>query len=196
MDTCFCGAVLRAHPAALANAGMLWNMLMSHADTPRRHTSGHKFVRIVGLLWLGVVLVILAGALVAPYVGRIADVILHYTAHRHWTLLTLHPAHTFVDFSSPAHTVKSYYSALYRGDGATMDRLTIGPFRDQMRLRVVHAEAVPPQTTYRSYLNTEVYAPHLAVVREKFHLFWQRGLHFHLERSGTDWQIVRVELVQ
>jgi hypothetical protein len=65
-----------------------------------------------------------------------------------------------------------------------------------MRLRVGHAEAAPPDTLYRSYLNTEVQAPHLAVVTEKFHLFWQRGLLFHLEHSGTEWQIVRVELVQ
>jgi hypothetical protein len=65
-----------------------------------------------------------------------------------------------------------------------------------MRLRVGHAEAAPPDTLYRSYLNTEVQAPRLAVVTEKFHLFWQRGLLFHLEHSGTEWQIVRVELVQ
>jgi hypothetical protein len=153
-------------------------------------------LRIAGLLWLGALLVILVGALVAPHVGRIADAVLHYTAHRHWTLLTLSTAQTFVDLSSPPHTVKSYYSALYRGDVATMDRLTRGAFRDQMRLRVVHAEAAPPDTLYRSYLNTEMQAPHLAVVTEKFHLFWQRGLLFHLEHNGTEWQIVRVELVQ
>jgi hypothetical protein len=171
-------------------------MTMSHVDPPRRHASGRKFLRIAGLLWLGVLLVILVGALVAPHVGRIADVVLHYTAHRRWTLLTLSTAQPFVDLSSPAQTVKSYYSALYRGDVATMDRLTIGAFRDQMRLRVVHAEPAPPHTLYRSYLNTEMQAPHLAVVTEKFHLFWQRGLHFHLERRGTEWQIVRVMLVQ
>jgi hypothetical protein len=169
---------------------------MSHAEPPRSHTSGRKFLRIAGLLWLGTLLIILVGALVAPHVGRIADAVLHYTAYRHWTLLTLSTAQTFVDLSSPPHTVKSYYSALYRGDVATMDRLTRGAFRDQMRLRVVHAEATPPDTLYRSYLNTEMQAPHLAVVMEKFHLFWQRGLLFHLEHSGTEWQIVRVELVQ
>lgn len=171
-------------------------MTMSHAEPPRRHTSGRKFLRITGLLWLGAILVILVGALVAPHVGRIVDVVLHYTTHRHWTLLTLPTAQTFVDLSTPAHTVKSYYSALYRGDVATMDQLTIGAFRDQMRLRVVHAEAAPPNTLYRSYLNTDTQAPSLAVVTEKFHLFWQRGLRFHLERRGPEWQIVRVELRQ
>jgi hypothetical protein len=65
-----------------------------------------------------------------------------------------------------------------------------------MRLRLEHAAAMPPNTLYRSYLNTEVHPPHLAVVTEKFHLFWQRGLLFHLEHSGPEWQIVRVELVQ
>jgi hypothetical protein len=169
---------------------------MPHTDAPKRHTSGGKFLRVAGLLWLGVLLALLVGALVAPHVGRIADTVLHYTVHRHWTLLTLSLAQPFVDLSTPTQTVKSYYSALYRGDGAAMERLTAGPFRDQVRLRMAHAEAAPANTTYRSYVCTEMLAPHLADVVEKFHLFWQRGLRFRLERQTTEWHIVGVELVQ
>jgi hypothetical protein len=171
-------------------------MTMSQTDTPRPHASGRQFLRIAGLLWLGVLLAILVGALVAPHVGRIADVVLYYTAHRHWTLLTLRLAEPFFDLSTPAHTVKSYYSALYRRDAAAMERLTAGPFRDQMLQRVTHAEAALPNTTYRSYLHTEMPTPQRAVVREKFHLFWQRGLRFLLEQHGAEWHMLGVELVQ
>jgi hypothetical protein len=149
----------------------------------------------VGLLWLGVLLAILVGALVARHVGRVADVVLHYTAHRHWTLLTLRLEEPFVDLSTPARTLKSYYSALYRRDAATMLRLTTGPFRDQMLQRITNAEATLPNTTYRSYLHTDMPTPQRAVVIEKFHLFWQRGLRFHLEQHGTEWRMIGVELV-
>ena len=57
-------------------------MTMSHTDTPSPPASGRRFLRIAGFLWLGVLLAILVGALVAPHVGRIADVVLHATAHR------------------------------------------------------------------------------------------------------------------
>jgi hypothetical protein len=33
------------------------------------------------------------------------------------------------------------------------------------------------------------------VVVEKFHLFWQRGLRFSLQRSAADWYIVGVEMM-
>jgi hypothetical protein len=95
----------------------------------------------------------------------------------------------------PSHTVKSYYSALYRRDGAAMERLTVGPFGDQMRQRLMHAEGTPVYPAYRSYLHTELPTPHTAVVTEKFHLFWQRGLQFHLEQSAATWRIVGIMLV-
>jgi hypothetical protein len=174
---------------------MAWNMTLSEADTPRRHTSGGKFLRIAGLLWLVVILAILIATLLAPHLGRLADVILHYTAHRHWTLLTLRPEEAFFDLSRPSHTVKSYYSALYRRDGAAMERLTAGPFRDQMRQRLRHAEDTPVYPSYRSYLHTELPTSHTATVTEKFHLFWQRGLQFHLEQSAAAWRIVDLMLV-
>jgi hypothetical protein len=69
-------------------------------------------------------------------------------------------------------------------------------FRDQMLRRVTHAEAVLLNTTYRSYLHTEMPTPQRAVVTEKFHLFWPRGLRFHLEQHGTEWHIVGIEIVQ
>jgi hypothetical protein len=180
----------------LAHARRAWNVTMSQTDAPRPPASGRRFLRIAGLLWLGVLLAILLGALVAPHVGRIADVVLHYTAYRHWTLLTLRLEEPFVDLSTPAFTVKSYYSALYRRDAAAMQRLTAGAFRDQMLQRVTHAEAALPDTTYRSYLHTDMPAPQRAVVTEKFHLFWQRGLRFRLEQHGAEWRMVGVELVQ
>lgn len=169
---------------------------MSYAEPPRRHTSGRKFLRIAGLLWCVVLLAIVVGALLAPHVGRIADVVLHVTVHRHWTLLTLRPEQSFVDLSTPARAVKSYYSALYRGDATTMERLTAGALRNQMRLRMAHAEAVAPNTTYRSYLHTEMLPPQKAVVTEKFHLFWQRGLRFHLEQSEAEWHLLGIMLMQ
>jgi hypothetical protein len=174
---------------------MAWNMTLSEADTPRRQTSGSKFLRIAGLLWLVAVLAILIATLLAPHIGRMVDVMLHYTTHRHWTLLTLRPEEAFFDLSTPSHTVQSYYSALYRRDAAAMERLTAGPFRDQMRQRIRYAEDTSGYPAYRSYLYTEIPAPHTATVTEKFHLFWQRGIQFHLEQSATAWHIVGLMLV-
>jgi hypothetical protein len=174
---------------------MAWNMTRADAHTPRRHTSGGKFLRIAGFLWIVILLAILLGTFLAPHIGRMTDAILHYTAHRHWTLLTLRPEEAFFDLSMPSHTVKSYYSALYRRDGAAMERLTAGPFRHQMRQRLMHAEDTPGYPAYRSYLHTELPAPHTATVTEKFHLFWQRGLQFHLEQSAATWRIVGIMLV-
>jgi hypothetical protein len=65
-----------------------------------------------------------------------------------------------------------------------------------MRQRLAYAEGTPAQTTYRSYLHTHIATPQGAVVLEKFHLFWQRGLRFSLAQHGTGWHIVGVELVQ
>jgi hypothetical protein len=121
--------------------------------------------------------------------------VLHATAHRHWTLLILRLEEPFFDLSLPARTVESYYSALYRRDAAAMQRLTAGAFRDQMLQRVTHAEAALA-STYRSYLHTEMPTPQRAVVTEKFHLFWQRGLRFHLQQYGAEWRVAGVEIVQ
>jgi hypothetical protein len=174
---------------------MAWNMTTADADTPRRHTSGGRFLRIAGMLWLVVILAILIGTLLAPHIGRLADVLLHYTAYRHWTLLTLRPEEAFFDLSVPVHTVKSYYSALYRRDAAAMERLTAGPFRDQMRQRLRHTEGTPVYPAYRSYLHTELPPSHSAAVTEKFHLFWQRGLQFQLAQHAAEWRIVGLMLV-
>jgi len=155
--------------------------------------SRQKFLRIVVTLWVGAVLATLIGALVAPHLGRMADFVLHQTVHRGWTRLTLRPEQPFFDLSVPAHAVKSYYSALYQGNVASMERLTQGALRDQMRQRTAHATAAPAFTPYRSFVRAEMRGDHEAVVREKFHLFWKHGLRFLLRRDASDWQIVHIE---
>jgi hypothetical protein len=169
---------------------------MHQSDQARHAASRQKFLRVLGLFWATAVLAILVGAVVAPHLGRVADFVLHQTAHRHWQSLTLQTAQPFFDLSAPQHTVKSYYSALYRGDAATMERVTAGSFREQIRQRMAHAAAAPPHISYHSYLRTETSGSQQAVVVEKFHLFWQRGLRFSLQRSAADWHIVGVELFQ
>ncbi len=155
--------------------------------------SSRRFLRIVGTLWLAAILMLLVGALLAPHLGRIVDFVLHQTTQRHWTRLTLHPEQLYVDLSAPIPTVTSYYSALYRGDAAAMDRLTLGAFRQQMRRRVASAEAMVDMPTYRSYLRLERSTDQDAIVLEKFHLFWQRGLRFRLQRRAATWRLVGVE---
>jgi hypothetical protein len=142
------------------------------------------------------VLAIVIGAAVAPHLASMADFILHQTAHRHWQALTLQSAQPFFDLSAPEHAIKSYYSARYRGDAATMERLTAGAFREQMRQWLAYAEASPDNVSYHSYLRTETSGSQQAVVVEKSHLFWQRGLRFSLQRYAADWRIVDVELLQ
>lgn len=158
--------------------------------------SRRKFLRVVVTLWVVAVLATLIGALTAPHLGRIADFVLHQTVHRGWMRLTLRPEQPFFDLSAPAHAVKSYYSALYRGDAAAMERLTAAPFREQMRWRLAHAGRSPNPPPYHSYLSTEIQEAQSAVVVEKFHLFWQCGLRFMLQRQATEWYIVGVELMQ
>ena len=154
-----------------------------------------KFLRILGTLGLALVVLTLAGAALAPYAGRITDVFLHQTLYRQWAPLTLDGDKAFLHLSTPAQTVRSYYSALYHGDITSMERLTAGPFREQMRQRLVHASTAPAFTSYHSYVQTEMQGDREALVREKFHLFWQRGLRFALQREATDWQIVGLELL-
>ncbi|MGQ4810380.1 hypothetical protein NKDENANG_03838 [Candidatus Entotheonellaceae bacterium PAL068K] len=168
---------------------------MSPPEQTQSRGSLRKFLRIAGTLWLVAVLALLIGAFLAPHMGRMVNFVLHQTAHRHWTRLTLHPERPYVDLSTPAHTVTSYYSALYRGDAAAMEHLTLGAFRQQMRQRLTHTEATASTLTYRSYLRTESLTDQNAIVLEKFHLFWQRGLRFRLQRQAADWRIVGVEVM-
>ena len=99
----------------------------------------------------------------------------------------------FFDLSTPTRAVQSYYSALYQGNVASMERLTWGAFREQMRLRVAATATAPAFTPYRSFVRTEMQGDHEAIVFEKFHLFWKHGLRFLLQREARDWQIVGVE---
>lgn len=165
-------------------------------DHPQPQQSSHRFLRIAGLLWLVAVLAIVIGALVAPHLGRLTDVLLYHTVHRDWQRLSLQTARPFFDLSTPQRTVKTYYSALYRGDADAMQRLTDEPFRTQIRQRMAHAEATSERPAYRSYVRLDESAPARAVVLEKFHLFWQRGLRFTLQRTAADWRIVGIDLVQ
>ena len=155
-----------------------------------------KFLKVVGVLWGAAILIILLATLLAPCFGRMVDFILHQTTYRDWSRLTLHVQQPFFDLSAPLYTVKSYYSALYRGDAAAMERLTTDTFQEQMRLRVAHTQPVTDTALYRSYLRTEQAEPPDVAVVEKFHLFWKRGLRFRLRRNATDWRIAQVELLQ
>jgi hypothetical protein len=140
-----------------------------------------------------VVVLTFGGVVLAPHLGQIADIVLHHTIHRHWIRLTFEAERSFFDLSTPTRTVQSYYSALYQGNVTSMERLTQGAFRDQMRLRVASATAAPAFTPYRSFVRAEMRGAHEAVVLEKFHLFWKHGLRFVLQRSASDWQIVGIE---
>ncbi len=161
-----------------------------------RPGSARKFLRILGILWVAAVCLTLAGALLAPHLGRILDFALHQTVYRRWTALRLFPTQPFFDLSTPQHTIKSYYSALYRGDTARMDQLTAGAFRAAMRQRLAHGRAGQAPDTYRSYLYSVRQSSTHAEVLEKFHLFWSRGLRFSLRRQDTTWQVTAVELYQ
>lgn len=168
---------------------------MPNPENTDHTASRRKFLRVVGALWIIAVVAIIVGALLAPHMGRLVDFVLSQTLHRDWTRLALRVAQPYFDLSAPEHTIKSYYSALYRGDAAAMARLTTGAFHQQMQQRMAHAEPVAEQTTYRSYLHTERRDEQQAVLTEKFHLFWQRGLRFTLRQRAADWHIVAVELV-
>ena len=158
-------------------------------DTRRR------FLRVLGIIWLVVVVFTLAGTLLAPYLGQIVDFALHQTVQRHWTRLTFDAERPFFDLSTPTRAVQSYYSALYQGNVTNIERLTQGAWREQLRLRVASARAAPAFTPYRSFVRAEIRGDHQAVVLEKFHLFWPHGLRFLLQRDAADWQIVSIESV-
>ena len=152
-----------------------------------------RFLRVLGTIWLVIMVLTLGGAALAPYLGQIADVVLQQTVHRHWTRFALDAEQPFFDLSTPTRAVQSYYSALYQGNVTSMERLTRGAFREQMRLRVAAAATAPAFTPYRSFVRTEMQGDREAIVFEKFHLFWKHGLRFLLQREAGDWQIVGVE---
>lgn len=169
----------------------------AYEDTaPPRQPGLPAFVRIGGLIWLGLIAAILLGTVLAPHMGRLIDVVLHQTSHRQWQAIRLGTDTPYFDLSTPLNTIPSYYSALYRQDAAHMDRLTAGPFREQMQQRLAHAtpESNPP--TYRSFVTVEREDGTVVVVVEKFHLFWKRGLRFWLERREADWRITRVGMLE
>jgi hypothetical protein len=144
----------------------------------------------LGIIWLTVMGLILGGVVLAPYMGQITDFVLHQTVYRQWTRLTLEAEQSFFDLSTPPQALRSYYSALYHGDGARMAQLTEGSFQEQMRQRVATTTTAPAFTSYRSFLLTEQQGEHDAVVLEKFHLFWNNSLRFVLQRDATQWRIV------
>jgi len=154
-----------------------------------------RFLRVLGTIWMVVVALTLAGAVLAPHLGQIADFALHQTVHRHWARLTLDAERPFFDLSTPTRAVQSYYSALYQGSVTSIERLTQGALREHMRLRVEDARTAPAFTPYRSFVRAEMRDDHEAVVLEKFHLFWKHGLRFLLQRDAGDWQIVSIEPV-
>ena len=152
-----------------------------------------RFLRVLGTVWLVVMAITLGGAALAPYLGQIIDVVLHHTVHRQWTRLALHTEQSFFDLSTPTRAVQSYYSALYQGNIASMERLTHGAWREQIRPRVAASVTAPAFTPYRSFVRAEMQGDGEAIVFEKFHLFWKHGLRFLLQRDAGDWQIVGVE---
>jgi hypothetical protein len=156
-----------------------------------------RFLRVLGTIWLIMMALVLGGAVLAPYLAQIADFVLQQTVHRHWTRFALDAEQPFFDLSTPTRAVQSYYSALYQGNVTSMERLTRGAFREQMRLRVRGAATAtaPAFTPYRSFVRTEMQGDREAIVLEKFHLFWKQGLRFLLQREAGDWQIMGVEPV-
>jgi hypothetical protein len=151
-----------------------------------------RFLKVVGLIWGGAILAIIMVALLAPHVGRMADFVLHQTAYRDWSRLTLYVERGFFDLSTPRATIKSYYSALYREDAVAMQQLTSGVLQEQMRLRMSKSQPATGPSVYRSYLRTTKSEAQDVMVVEKFHLFWQQGLRFHLRQAGVAWRIDQV----
>ena len=155
-------------------------------------------MRVVGGVAAALVIVVVVGTYTAPHVGRITDIVLNHTWHRDWTRLTLPADEAFFDLSTPFLAVRSYYSAIYQGDATHLADLAVGPFREQLRVRLQYAEAPSgaDRIVYRSYLLTVMQGGGRAVVTEKFHLFWQHGLRFQLQRTPAGWSIAGVALVR
>ena len=157
-----------------------------------------KFIRIVAGIAAALIVVVTVTVYTAPHVGRITDAVLNLAWHREWTRLTLPAGEAFHDLSTPAQSIRSYYSALYRGDATHLAQLAVGPFHEQLRLRLQHAEPPPDADpiVYRSYLLTVLQGGGRAVVTEKFHLFWRHGLRFHLQRTAHGWSISELAMVR
>ena len=157
-----------------------------------------KFIRVVAVVAAALIIVVVVATYTAPHVGRITDAVLNVTWHRDWTRLTLPAGEAFFDLSTPALAVRSYYSALYRADATHLATLAVEPFREQLRLRVQHAELSPDadRIVYRSYLFTVMQGGGRAVVTEKFHLFWRHGLRFHLRRTAAGWSISELTMMR
>ena len=157
-----------------------------------------KFIRVVGGVAAALIIVIVVATYAVPHMGRLADIVLNHTWHRDWTPLTLPADEAFFDLSTPFLAVRSYYSALYQGDATNLATLAVEPFRNDLSLRLQHAEAPSgaDRIVYRSYLFTVMQGGGRAVVTEKFHLFWQRGLRFQLRRTPAGWSIAGVILIQ
>ena len=155
-------------------------------------------MRIVGGAAAALVIVVVVAAYTAPHVGRITDIVLNHTWHRDWKPLTLPADEPFFDLSTPFLAVRSYYSALYQADATNLPELAVEPFREQLRVRLQHAEAPSgaDRIVYRSYLFTVMQGGGRAAVTEKFHLFWQHGLRFQLVRTRDGWSISELTLVK
>ena len=157
-----------------------------------------KFIRIVGGVAAALVIAVVVGTYAAPHMGRLADIVLNHAWHREWTRLTLPADEAFFDLSTPFLAVRSYYSALYQGDATNLTELAVEPFREQLRVRLQYAESPSgaARIIYRSYLFTVMQGGGRAVVTEKFHLFWQRGLRFQLQRTAAGWSVAGVTLMK
>lgn len=156
-----------------------------------------KFIRVVGGVAAALIIIVVIAAYAAPHMGRLTDVFLNHTWHRDWAPLTLPADEAFFDLSTPFLAVRSYYSTLYQGDATNLAALAVEPFRNDLRLRLQHAEmpSDADHIVYRSYLFTVMQGGGRAVVTEKFHLFWQRGLRFQLLRTPDGWSIASVTLM-
>src|SRR5215510_13061905 len=78
-----------------------------------------RFLRVLGTIWLVIMVLTLGGTALAPYLGQIADMVLQHTVHSQWTRFTLDAEQPFFDLSTPIRAVQSYYSALYQGNVTT-----------------------------------------------------------------------------
>jgi hypothetical protein len=151
-----------------------------------------KFVRVVGTIWLVLLIAVVIGVLLAPHMGRIIDVIMHQTSHRQWTAIRLQSDVVFFDRFKPIDTVRSYYSALYRVNANDMEALTAGTLREQMQRRMPYREVAKEVAIYRSFARVIEETATRAVVEEKFHLFWRQGLRFVMHYVAGGWRVVEV----
>ncbi len=165
---------------------------MMHDDESPPRPELPKYIRVVGSIWLTLMAAVVISVLLAPYMGRIVDFAMHQTSHRQWTVIRLQPQEVFFDRSLPIRAVQSYYSALYRASANDMDALTAGPLRNQMRQRMRHREVTTDTAVYQSFAQVAEREATWAVVEEKFHLFWNRGLRFMVTLAEDGWRVVQV----